>query len=152
MGFQKRINKIPISDFIRGKTRPILPLILSIISPGIAKPWKAVLLLVELVENFAPGLKMIFKITFYFEFIKFCTIKLFIMRNICVQKIWWKLQFYFFRTHLASDFTPNFCHHIFRLLTIFLRVLDSVYVPKMKGISQKPRGVEQNIHVVSCNF
>ena len=95
---------------------------------------------------------MIFKRTSYFELIKFCTINLFIMRNICVQKIWRKLQFYFFRTHLASDFTPNFCHHIFRLLTIFLRVLDSVYVPKMKGISQKPRGVEQNIHVVSCNF
>ena len=92
---------------------------------------------------------VIFSQNNYIEAIIFWASILFDTGSYFVQKPWRKLHFYFFRTLSASDFTPNFCHHIFRLLTIFLRVLDSVYVPKVKGISQKPRGVEQNIYVVS---
>ena len=95
---------------------------------------------------------VIFSQNNYIEAIIFWGSTLFDIRNYFVQKFWRKLHFYFFRTLSASDFTPNFFHYKFRLLTIFLRLLNSVYVPKMKGISQKLRGVEQNIHVVSCNF
>ena len=88
---------------------------------------------------------VIFSRNNYIEAIIFWASTLFDIRSYFVQKFWRKLHFYFFRTLSASDFTPNFFHHKFRLLTIFLRLLNSVYVPKMKGIYWKPRGVEQNI-------